>query len=379
MRGKRYVALLVVVLVGLLAVVLASPMASATQTRAAADVAHAQAALKGLSNLPKWKAPGPAFNARKVMKGKAILSIPGSGTDPFYVQIENAMKAAAAAVGYKFSTWNNQGQMAQYQQGIQNGIARKVAVIDLLAGPDPNALKPQIDAAKAAHVLVVSSHLSAFEQKVPNVSANLPQDYTRAGRLLADWVITKDTKAHVLVLISQEIVSTAAVVNGITSEFNKYGGPDIKFTFVNVPVPDWGTKIQPTVQSAIVADPQLTYVISIYDSMSQFVVPAIAATSSASRVHAIGFNNTPFVLDLVRQGKIEMDFGDMLNWAGWAIADAEMRLIAHMPVLEKPGHFLNNPFRLFTIANVKEAGVPASFLKGYGSYIPQYKKLWGIK
>ena len=366
-------------MVGLLAVMLASPMASASTTRAAANVAHAKAALKGLTNVPKWKAPGPAFNAKKVMKGKSILSIPGSGTDPFYVQIENGMKAAADAVGYKFSTWNNQGQLSQYQQGIATGISQKVSLIDLLAGPDPATLKPQIDAAKAAGILVVASHLSAFEQKVPNVSANLPQDYTRAGRLLADWVISHDTKAHVLVLISQEIVSTAAVVNGITSEFNKYGGPDIKYTFVNVPVPDWGTKIQPTVQSAIVADPQLTYVISIYDSMSQFVVPAIAATNSASRVHAIGFNNTPFVIDLVRQGKVQMDFGDMLNWAGWAIADAEMRLIAHMPVLEKPGHFLNNPFRLFTKANAAQAGVPASFLKGYGSYIPQYKKLWGLK
>lgn len=147
MRGKRCVALVVVVLVGLLAVVLASPMASATTTRAAANVAHAQAALAGLSNVPKWKAPGPAFNAKAVMKGKSILSIPGSETDPFYGQIENGMKQAAAAVGYKFSTYQNQGELSQYQQAIATGVSQKVSLIDLLAGPDPSTLKPQIDAA----------------------------------------------------------------------------------------------------------------------------------------------------------------------------------------------------------------------------------------
>jgi len=39
---------------------------------------------------------------------------------------------------------------------------------------------------------------------------------------------------------------------------------------------------------------------------------------------------------------------------------------------------MNIPFRLFTQANAAEAGVPAEFSKGYGQFIPQYEKLWGI-
>ena len=96
------------------------------------------------------------------MTGKSILSIPGTGSDPFYVQMDKGMKFAADAVGYPFSVWNNQGQLTQYQQGFANGITKKVAVIDLLAGPDPNALKPQIDEAQDAGILVVASHLSGI-------------------------------------------------------------------------------------------------------------------------------------------------------------------------------------------------------------------------
>ncbi len=348
---------------------------SASASTGGADQAHAQAALAPLSAVPTFNAPGPSFDAKSVMAGKSILSIPGTGTDPFYVQMNKGMKTAADAVGYPFTVWNNQGQLTQYQQGIAHGITTKVSLIDLLAGPDPNALKPQIDQAKAAGILVVSSHLSGLEQTVPNVSNNLPIDYKLAGQLLADWVITKDTKAHVLVIVSDEIVSTGAMRDGITSEFTTYGGPDIQFKFVNVPIPEWGTKIKPVVQSAIVADPQLTYVLCIYDSMSQFVTPAIQATNSADRVKVVGFNGTPFVLDLVREGKVEADIGESLNWAGMAIADAEMRLIGNMGQVAS----MNIPFRLFTKDNAAEAGVPAEFSKGYGEFIPQYLKLWQVQ
>ena len=184
----------------------------------------------------------------------------------------------------------------------------------------------------------MSSHLSGLEQDVPNVDYNLPIDYNKAGRLLADWVITNDTTAHVLVIVSDEIVSTASMKDGISSEFDTYGGPDIEYDFVNVPIPEWGTKIKPAVQSAIVADPDLTYVVCIYDSMSQFVTPAIDATNSADQVKVIGFNGTPFVVDLVREGKVEMDIGDSLNWAGMAIADAEMRLIGDMGLVDEHQH-----------------------------------------
>ena len=67
-----------------------SPSASSSST--AADQAHAQAALASLSALPTFKAAGPAFDAKTLMAGKSILSIPGTGTDPFYVQMNNGMK-----------------------------------------------------------------------------------------------------------------------------------------------------------------------------------------------------------------------------------------------------------------------------------------------
>jgi len=394
MNSKRFGILALVLIVCLSVVALAaigcgssssgttaSPAASASSGGAqTTNQAAAAAAYASMTAVPTFTAPGPAFDAKAAMAGKSILSIPGTGTDPFYVQIETGMKQAAAAVGYPFSTWNNQGQLSQYQQGFQQGMTKKVNVIDLLAGPDPNSLKPQIDEAQKAGIKVVASHLTAFEQTVPYVDYNLPQDYTMAGRVLADWIIAHDYTAHVLVIGSDEIVSTQASHDGFVAEMEKYG-PEIQYTYFNVTVPEWGTKIQPQVQSAIVADPELTYVACIYDAMTQFVVPGVTAANAADKVKIIGFNANPFVIDFVREGKVEMTFGDCLNWAGWAIADAEMRIIAgqDIPTNGAVGEYLNNPFRMFTADNAAEAGVPAEFSKGFGEYQAEYKTLWGLQ
>ena len=102
---------------------------------------------------------------------------------------------------------------------------------------------------------------------------------------------------------SDEIVPTAPFVKGITDTLAKVCGPNCKFTYVNAPVPEWSTKIKPSVQSALIADPTINYVIPIYDSMSQFVIPAITITGKKDSVKIATFNGTPFVIDAVRRGR----------------------------------------------------------------------------
>jgi ribose transport system substrate-binding protein len=214
-----------------------------------------------------------------------------------------------------------------------------------------------------------------MEEVVPNVDYNLGVDYDRAGRLLADWVISKDTSAHVLVLVSDEIASAAAAKKGISAEFDQHGGGGIKYSFVNVPIAEWEKGTGPAVKAALAADAKLSYIICIYDSMSQFVAPAIAEAKAGGNVRLIGFNGSPLALDLIREGKMEMDLGESLAWAGYAIADAEMRILDGNGAVKS----MNIPFRIFTKENVAEAGVPASFDKGYGdTFKAEYAKLWKL-
>ena len=340
-----------------------------------ADQTHALKELAPLYAQPKFIAPGPAFDAKKVMAGKSIYRIAGPDSNPWYQQGFNGMMSAAEKVGYHFSACSNEGQLSQYQQCLAEGVKQKASLIDLFAGPNPNDLASEISAAKSAGTLVAVSHNFGMDGTVLNVSANFTVDFGLAARLLADWVISKDIDAHVLVLVSDELPSTAVMRAGITSEFTKYGGSSIKYKFENVPIAQWSTGLKPAVEKGIAEDPELSYIICIYDSMSEFVVPIIAAANMDGQIKVIGFNGTPFVLDMIRAGKVEMTIGECQEWTSYAISDAEMRLIAGMGAVKN----MHIPFRIFNKDNAEDAGIPATYGKGYGdTFKADYAKLWGL-
>jgi len=79
----------------------------------AEDLSWFEARLKPYESKPDFVAPGPAFDARSCMRGKSIMSIPQSSANPFTATIEKAMQAVADKVGFKFTTWENQGQSSQ--------------------------------------------------------------------------------------------------------------------------------------------------------------------------------------------------------------------------------------------------------------------------
>ncbi len=341
------------------------------------DLAFFQQQLAPFVKKPKFVAPGPAFNARQCMKGKSIFSIPVSSANPFTANIEKAMAASAAQAGFKFITWENQGQSSQWVQGMDAAINENVSLIDMLGGTDPRVLVPQVMAARAHHIPVIASHYNGLEQSAEVkkwANGDVPIDYFKAGALLVDWAVVQ-TKGHLnaLTLISGEILSTKSMMDGINAEMKHCA--NCRQKVINVPVVDWATRITPNVRSALLADPSINYIIVIYDSMSQFVVPAVTLTNSADRVKIDAFNGTPFVLGLVQQGKVQMDIGENLDWIGHGIIDDEMRLLCGMPMVNP-----RIPFYIFTKANAKDAGVPPQLSKGYGdAYLEGYAKLWELK
>jgi ribose transport system substrate-binding protein len=359
--------------IALFAAALAAPaMAHAESPEAAA----AQARLEPYRSLPKFEPAGPAFDARACMQGKKILGIPVSSANPFTKNINKAMGDVAQKVGFTFTEWENQGQPSQWVQGMNYALNNKYDLIDLLGGTDPKVLAPQVKAATDAGIKVIASHYSGFEQPVPpGASGVVPIDYFKAGQLLADWAIAKaDGKVNALVIVSTEVNSTESMINGINEQFTK-ACKSCKHKIINVPVPEWSTKIQPNVQSSLLADPSINYIIPIYDSMSQFVVPAVTITGKQGQVKIATFNGTPFVLGLVQQGKVEMDIGENLDWIGHAVMDAEMRLLCGLEPVKDP----KIPFYIFDKANADSAGKPPQLSTGYGdAYLAGYRELWKL-
>jgi ribose transport system substrate-binding protein len=340
-------------------------------------VAKAEAALAGYRALPTFTAPGEPFDAKACMAGKRILSVPASSAIPFLSTINASMAALAKEIGFEFQIWENQGQVSQWVQGLNHGASNKFDLIELLAGADPRALGPQVKAAQEAGSIVVAAHLTGFEQPVPGgVDGVVPIDYKRAGELLAWWTIAKTAgKTNAVVLVSNEALSTDSMVSGLKEVFDTQC-PDCKYNIINVPIPEWATKIQQNVQSSLLADPSINYIVPIYDSMSQFVVPALTITGRAADVKVATFNGTPFVLDLIQDGQVEMDVGENLDWIAHGVLDSHMRRLCGLTVVNDP----KIPFLIFDASNAATASKPAKASTGYGdAYQSGFRALWKMQ
>lgn len=323
----------------------------------------------------EFVAPGPAFDAKACMAGKKIMVIPMTQANPFSANVANAMKSAAADVGFEVRVFDNQFDVQQWIRGIELAVAEGYDLIDLSTAPIPEMLQPQIEAARAAGVKVTVSHWYDANEPVPGfVDGASLAPFSASMRLASAWTIAKtDGKASVLFVHSDEVSSGKYAREAIEQAFAEFS-PESKYTFLNVPLSDWSTRMTQAVQSALLADPTINYVVPFYDGMSQFVLPALDL-AGRSDVKIASFNGTPFVLDMVRDGKVEMDIGESVGWIGRAALDYDMRLLCGI----EADPVLNVPLHIFDASNVESAGVPATYDSGYGdAHVAGFAELWGL-
>ena len=342
-----------------------------------ADMADAKALIEKHSQLPTFEAPGPAFDAKACMADKKMFVIPLTNANPFNAAISQGFVDAAAMVGFELRDWETQMDPAGWIQGINTAVAENFDLIDMQGGLPPEFLVPQITEARDKGVKVTATHnYDATTQQIPDfLDSAANTDYVTVGKIIAAWTMVQtDGKVNALVLGPDEITPTAPLRDAIIN-YLKDNCPDCKTTYINVPVNDWATKTQPAVQNALLADPSINYVLPVYDSMSQFIVPAIQIADSDAKI--VSYNGTPFVLDMMREGDIvEMNVGESLGWVGMAGTDANMRLLCGLD----PVTVLNTPAFIFTDENVATAGNPATFNDGYGDvHKAGFAKLWGLE
>jgi ribose transport system substrate-binding protein len=380
MAGRATAATMAAVLMlGGGAIVGTSASASGSASSVAKGIALAKSRLANFTKIPTFKAPGPAFNAKKIMKNKIIFSIPVNSSDQFVQTLEDGMAAAAKKIGYKFVDYQNSGSPAQWVTGMNEAISEHVSVIDLLSGIDPKTLEPQIKLAKAAGIKVISSDTYGLGQAAdPLLSGTVDAPYAQTARLQADWITVHSSgKGQVLIVGSSDVAASSF---GLTAEKNEFKQvcPNCKVYTIDVPVADWATATQTQVQAQMQAHPGLNYISPMYDSQSQFIIPAVTTANKVGKVHIVSYDGTPFVLGDMQTEKgsiVQMDVGEDLEWVSLAIVDAEMRIAGGLKPVANEGI----PLLIFDIKNVNTTGIPPVNSKGYGSSgVSGYYKLWGL-
>jgi ribose transport system substrate-binding protein len=291
------------------------------------------------------------------------------------------MKKIADAYGISMTTYANQGQPNQWATGIEQAINEKVDAIVLLAGADPSLLVPQLTSAKAAGIPVIVNHLYQNGTTPPDSVKDLVAGYTtapfnEAATLLADYAIANgDGKNRILYITSDEVGPAVGQKNAFLAETTKLC-PACVVDVVNVPVTDWATKLQTETQSYLVAHPDTTWVIPIYDSMTPGVIAGINQAGKTNDVRVASYNGTPSILQLiVDKTPIVADIGESVDWLGYSAMDTVFRVMKTGTGLA--GGNDKMPLRILDITNIAEAGNPPVATQGYGdTYVAGFQKLW---
>lgn len=350
--------------------------APATSGLSPAAATHLKQVLTSYMGPTKFVAPAPPIDPAP-LKGKLIFTIPASTAIPWCDVVDRQLEDFAKRVGIRMETWQNNAQLGQWVQGFNTAISHQAALVNIACGLEPASVGPQIKQAIGHGVPVIAAHDYALGQPtLPDLSGIVYGNYIEAAKLESDWVMQQtDGKANVLIITAPSVANSPYIQKTITAEFGQYC-PSCKLRFVGVNPPDWPTKIEPQVRSAIIGDHALNYVIPIYDGMAQFVVSAIMATGAGDRVKVATFNALPAVLNMIRTGDIvTFEVGEDTTWLAGAILDQDMRVLLKKPLVQDYVAGL----RIFTKANVADAGVPAKFGQGYGpTALPGYEALWGL-
>jgi ABC-type sugar transport system substrate-binding protein len=303
-------------------------------------------------------------------KGKTIWYISLTQSIPFIANISNAVKEAGSAAGMKVVVFDGKGDVGTWNQGVDQAVAQGADGI-ILQGIDPTLVKNGLAKAEAKHIPVIDSFNQNPDEVAPGIAAHVTTDFTRDGKVMADYVLSQTNCDANAIVFTQSIFHLLVNMNdGIKGEFKRLC-PDCKLKFVEVDPAKMTTTLGPQTQVALRRDPKINFIMSAYDGMASLQVPALEGIGS--KVPIISHDGTEQNLEYVRDGKLQV--ADLsfppADYTGWAQVDQIGRAMTG----EKP-EGISVPVQLFDKENVP-SDVKQAF-PAFGDFRSAFKQVWGL-
>lgn len=340
-------------------------------------VSDCESTLKKAGEPLKFKVPGSPIDTSS-LKGKSVTFVSLSQAVPTIAEAANQTVAAGKKVGISVSIWDGKGEVTRMQQGIESAVTKGDDAIILLGIPTAlteGALKK----AAAAHIPVISELNNEPEEGAPgqgageDIAATTAPSYVEVGSWLAcKAIVETEGAANVVIFGAEELQPSAKEVEGIESKLEECSG--CSFTSNNTPTSEWETKLPGLAQSTIRSNPEVNYMLPLYDGMGIFVTAGVRQAGAAGKVKVASFNGTPPGLKLVQEGEImTADPGQSSGWLAYGGLDQAMRAMLG----EKPAN-PKIPLRYFDTENTKGVNVEDEAELYGNEYEAGFEKLWGV-
>jgi ABC-type sugar transport system substrate-binding protein len=352
-----------------------------TASGGSGGVAQAKQLVSQEEQPPKFTGPTSKVDIAKA-KGKTVYYVSLTEEIPALHEWGVVLGQQLQAAGVHIQKCDAKGSPDGISSCLTQALAAKPDMI-IAQALDTKFIASYIARAKSEGIKFVTAQTGT--PGIPTVPGDLAEvtfDYPQVGRILADWFVADSgcTKGGPQIVTSTSSRQpSAAEVAGMQSEIKKLC-PSLNVPSVqNVLIPDWPTKLATTTRSLLTSNPNLNYILPLYDGMTIYMVPAINGIIAAkSRVKVGSFNATPVVIqnELAKPSPLAADVGGPNQWYGVALADNALRVLAgQTPVANE-----NVPLRLFTRDNVGTIDPKKDESTWYGSVNPicEYHKLWGL-
>jgi ribose transport system substrate-binding protein len=275
------------------------------------------------------------------------------------------------------------GSSAKASSLIDQAIGRKADIIGLEAWPS-SQLTAAIKKAKDAGIPVV-----AFADHEP--AAPTPEELEMglvgqaspciacAGKVIGQAAVAYSEGKLNSVLFDVPGVGVSVIERkAIEDEVERLCPDDCKIKGVDAPVAQWTTGLPTLTSSVLKQDPNLNYLLPLYDTLVNFMKAPIHAANKQDDVGIISLNATLAQMkDLKNKDVVVGLVGNPVAWSGWAFIDQAARILAGEEAVAD--EFI--PQRLFDETNINDIDLDAPPETWYTDvdFRAEYKKLWGLQ
>ncbi len=276
----------------------------------------------------------PAFAQSK---GTVYYLVP-TLLDEFQTGSVSALEMFLKQVGYEMKTLNADNKTDAQQSQMNDVIALKPSAI-ILAAVDFNALKPSIEAARAAGIPVVEfdRQITATESDFTSVAGTVEIGYVAAAS--AEKLLTEKkggVKGKILQVLGDPADPyTLDIQKGFEEKMKAF--PDVQI--ISVPATGWAADVAGTIVSdQLQANPDIDL---IFSHAAHLSVAGVASLESAGKkpgdVMMMSSNGAPVGLDLIRKGWLNVEVEQPLYAQAAAVAMFMDKIVNKQEI--KPGEY----------------------------------------
>jgi ribose transport system substrate-binding protein len=337
-------------------------------------VAQAKAEVAKLTeSQTTWTGPtsGP-----KTDPGKLIVYMSQDQQNDAAVKYGNAVKDAAALVGWKVVVVDGRGTASGALEATNQAIALKPDAI--IISSDAAPLTAAMKTAEARGIVIVGIHSAATPGPQPawGMYYNVQTDAAEIGKAQADWIIANsDGKGRVVVTTDCSAGIACTKATATKDEIQKCTTCTL-LEFNSSPFGE-AQQRQPALVAAWVQKYGLPiYITAVGDYIADFQAPALRAGGvDPKQAILVASDGNKSAYQRIRAGNQyqQVTIPEPIEMQGYQTIDEINRALHHLP----PSVFQQTPY-LVEASNIHAEGGDQDGYDPSNDYVKHYKAIWGV-